>query len=124
MLNITGQNFIAGQRSSAGSKFVLSYDAATDEALPYQFAQATPEEIDQAAQAAALAYPAFRQTTPEQRAVFLETIASEIDARLMTSLLQQSVKKLPYQKRVFAVNVGGPQVNYAYLLKYYAVVTI
>lgn len=35
MLNITGQNFIAGQRSSAGSKFVLSYDAATDEALPY-----------------------------------------------------------------------------------------
>ncbi|OWW77005.1 hypothetical protein A7A47_16010 [Acinetobacter baumannii] len=80
MLNITGQNFIAGQRSSAGSKFVLSYDAATDEALPYQFAQATPEEIDQAAQAAALAYPAFRQTTPEQRAVFLETIASEIDA--------------------------------------------
>lgn len=46
MLNITGQNFIAGQRSSAGSKFVLSYDAATDEALPYQFAQATPEEID------------------------------------------------------------------------------
>ncbi len=55
MLNITGQNFIAGQRSSAGSKFVLSYDAATDEALPYQFAQATPEEIDQAAQAAALA---------------------------------------------------------------------
>ncbi|MFX6610564.1 aldehyde dehydrogenase family protein, partial [Acinetobacter baumannii] len=80
MLNITGQNFIAGQRSSADSKFVLSYDAATDEALPYQFAQATPEEIDQAAQAAALAYPAFRQTTPEQRAVFLETIASEIDA--------------------------------------------
>ena len=30
--------------------------------------------------AAALAYLAFRQTTPEQRAVFLETIASEIDA--------------------------------------------
>ena len=24
MLNITGQNFIAGQRSSAGSKFVLA----------------------------------------------------------------------------------------------------
>lgn len=36
MLNITGQNFIAGQRSSAGSKFVLSYDAATDEALPHR----------------------------------------------------------------------------------------
>ena len=27
-----------------------------------------------------MAYLAFRQTTPEQRAVFLETIASEIDA--------------------------------------------
>ena len=34
--------------------------------------------------------------------------------RLMTSLLQQSVKKLLCRKRVFAVNVGGPQVNYAY----------
>ena len=45
MLNITGQNFIAGQRSSAGSKFVLSYDAATDEALPYQFAQATLKKL-------------------------------------------------------------------------------
>ena len=59
MLNITGQNFIAGQRSGAGSKFVLSYDAATDEALPYQFAQATPEEIDQAAQAAAFGLSGF-----------------------------------------------------------------
>ena len=80
MLNITGQNFIAGQRSRSGDKFVVSYDATTDEALPYQFAQATSEEVDQAAQAATLAYPLFRQTTPEQRALFLETIADEIDA--------------------------------------------
>ena len=80
MLNITGQNFIAGQRLHSGDKFVVSYDATTGEALPYQFAQATIAEIDKAAQAATLAYPIFRQTTPEERAVFLETIADEIDA--------------------------------------------
>ena len=80
MFKISGQNFIAGQRLSSGDKVVLSYNATTGEALPYQFAQATPKEVDQAAQAAYAAYPILKQTTPDERAHLLETIADEIDA--------------------------------------------
>lgn len=80
MFNITGQNFIAGQRSNAGDQFVLSYDAFTGEALAFQFSQATAEEINQAVQAASIAHTQFKQTTPDERANLLETIANEIDA--------------------------------------------
>ena len=80
MFNLSGQNFIAGQRSSAGEKAVFSYDASTGERLPYQFAQATAEEVNQAAQAAYVAFAVFKQTSPAERAHLLESIASEIDA--------------------------------------------
>lgn len=80
MIQITGQNFIAGQRLSAGTKLVLSYNAHSGEALPYTFTQATPAEIDQAVAGAYAAYPQFRQTAPEQRARLLEAIADEIEA--------------------------------------------
>ncbi len=80
MFNISGQNFIAGQRSGAGDKVVYSYDATTGVALGYRFAQATEEEINQAVQAASIAHAVFKQTSPHQRAILLESIASEIDA--------------------------------------------
>lgn len=80
MIQITGQNFIAGQRLSAGTKLVLSYNAHSGEALPYTFTQATPAEIDQAVAGAYATYPQFRQTAPEQRARLLEAIADEIEA--------------------------------------------
>lgn len=79
-MKITGQNFIAGQRLNSGKQVVYSYDASTGEALDYSFYQATTAEIDQAVQAAYVAYPQFRATLPEQRALLLESIANEIDA--------------------------------------------
>lgn len=79
MLEILGHNFIAGQRLHSAQHVVLSYDANTGAALPYNFSQATTAEIDQAAQAAYSAYASFKQTLPEQRAELLETIANEID---------------------------------------------
>ncbi|MCU4580069.1 aldehyde dehydrogenase (NADP(+)) [Acinetobacter gyllenbergii] len=80
MFNLSGQNFIAGQRSSTGEKAVFSYDATTGQRLPYKFAQATPAEVNQASQAAYVAHAVFKQTSPDERAHLLETIASEIDA--------------------------------------------
>lgn len=80
MITITGHNFIAGKRSNLGQTTLLSYDATTGEALPYQFFQATLEELDQAVQAAHIAYTEFKLSTPEQRAKLLNTIADEIDA--------------------------------------------
>ena len=80
MTAILGHNFIGGARRTAGTLFLQSLDAASGEALPYRFVQATPEEVDAAAEAAASAYPHYRQLPASRRAEFLDTIAAELDA--------------------------------------------
>jgi alpha-ketoglutaric semialdehyde dehydrogenase len=80
MSRILGHNYIGGQRSAAGTLTLQSVDASTGEALPHDFYQATPEEVDAAAKAAAAAYPAFRRLSAERRAQFLDGIADELDA--------------------------------------------
>ncbi|MCY1404572.1 Alpha-ketoglutaric semialdehyde dehydrogenase [compost metagenome] len=80
MTRILGHNYIGGQRSAAGSVKLQSVDASTGEALPHDFSQATPEEVDAAAHAAAIAYPAYRSLSAERRAQFLDAIADELDA--------------------------------------------
>lgn len=47
----------------------------------FDFSVGTPALVDQAVQAAEEAFWTFGYTTREERAVFLETIADEIDAR-------------------------------------------
>lgn len=80
MFTLTGQNFIAGERTSQSNVRVKSYDATSGEILPYTFAQATSDEINSAVEAAHAAYSIFRSVLPEKRAHFLETIAAEIEA--------------------------------------------
>ncbi|MHC8286370.1 aldehyde dehydrogenase (NADP(+)) [Pseudomonas sp. XS1P51] len=80
MSQIPGHNYIGGQRSGAGTVKLQSVDASTGEALPHDFYQATPEEVDAAANAAAAAYPAYRSLSAERRAQFLDAIADELDA--------------------------------------------
>ncbi len=80
MTSILGHNYIGGQRSAAGSQTLQSVDATTGEPLPHEFYQATPEEVDAAAKAAAAAYPAYRSLSAERRAQFLDAIADELDA--------------------------------------------
>ncbi|MBS7661884.1 aldehyde dehydrogenase (NADP(+)) [Pseudomonas lalucatii] len=77
---ILGHNSIGGARSAAGNVHLHSLDASSGEALPYEFIQATPAEVDAAARAAAAAYPLFRSLAAERRAEFLDAIADEIDA--------------------------------------------
>ncbi|EUB74987.1 Aldehyde dehydrogenase (NADP(+)) [Pseudomonas sp. GM41(2012)] len=80
MTRILGHNYIGGQRSAAGQLNLQSIDASTGEALSFDFSQATPEEVDAAAKAAAAAYPAYRSLSAERRAQFLDAIADELDA--------------------------------------------
>ena len=80
MTQILGHNFIGGQRSAQGSVIVKSVDATTGDTLGYDFHQATLQEVDRAAKAAAQAYAAFRQLSGERRAEFLDAIADELDA--------------------------------------------
>ncbi|MDG9882316.1 aldehyde dehydrogenase (NADP(+)) [Pseudomonas sp. GD04058] len=77
---ILGHNYIGGQRSAQGDIRLQSLDASTGEALPGEFCQATEAEVDAAARAAAAAFPAYRNLSPERRAQFLDAIADELDA--------------------------------------------
>jgi NADP-dependent aldehyde dehydrogenase len=80
MPELSGHNFIAGGRSGAGSALLHSVDATTGQPLPTAFLQATAEEVDAAATAAAQAYPTYRHLPAARRAEFLEAIATELDA--------------------------------------------
>ncbi|MDE1197403.1 aldehyde dehydrogenase (NADP(+)) [Pseudomonas sp. Bc-h] len=80
MPQILGHNYIGGARSAAGNVIVYSVDASTGENLPHDFYQATAEEVDAAAKAAASAYPTYRSLSAEKRAQFLDAIADELDA--------------------------------------------
>jgi len=80
MSEITGHNYIGGSRSAAGTTTLHSHDASSGEALPYTFSQATPEEVNDAARAAAAAYPIFRNLAATRRAAFLDAIADQLDA--------------------------------------------
>ncbi|WP_454055830.1 aldehyde dehydrogenase (NADP(+)) [Cupriavidus sp. Marseille-Q8015] len=76
----SGQQYIGGARRAAGATLLYSVDAQTGERLPYVFHEATVDEVDAAARAAASAYPAFRTLAPAQRARFLDAVADGIDA--------------------------------------------
>ncbi|MNH87847.1 Alpha-ketoglutaric semialdehyde dehydrogenase [compost metagenome] len=75
-----GHNYIGGTRSAAGCTVLHSHDASTGDALPFSFVQATVDEVDAAAQAAATAYPTYRNLPATRRAEFLEAIAAQLDA--------------------------------------------
>ncbi len=77
-MNIHGKNIIAGARSAQGSQRFQAVDPTNQQALPGQFVRATNTEIDRALEAARQAFVAYRQTTPAQRAQFLQTIADQI----------------------------------------------
>ncbi|WP_143306059.1 aldehyde dehydrogenase (NADP(+)) [Chitinophaga vietnamensis] len=89
-MSITGQNIIGYQYAATGSEQLRAYDPVSNTQLPEAFSIATSEEVNLAVEKAAQAFPAYSATTPEQRAVFLETIASEIMA-IGEPLLQRAV---------------------------------
>jgi alpha-ketoglutaric semialdehyde dehydrogenase len=80
MSAILGHNYIAGARSAAGTQKLQSHDATSGEVLPFEFVQATEDEVNAAAEAAATAYTTYRALPAEKRAEFLDAIADELDA--------------------------------------------
>ncbi len=75
---IHGKHLIAGAPSAAGSQTFTASSPLGLELTPSVFAEATEAEVDAALSEAEKAAPAFRNASPEVRAVFLETIAAEI----------------------------------------------
>ena len=79
-MDLHGQNLIAGTRSAQGEHAFTATDPTTGETLTPRFHEATAEEIDQAAEAAAEAFQADQARTSEDRARLLEAVADEIEA--------------------------------------------
>jgi alpha-ketoglutaric semialdehyde dehydrogenase len=75
---LSGQNFIGFEQKATGEKRLQSFSTLNGSTLPGDFAVATPQEIEEAVAKAALAFEAYRRTSPEERARFLEAMAEEI----------------------------------------------
>jgi len=74
-----GRFLIAGERVATGATFE-GYDPAAGAPIGPAFEISRVEDVARACEAAAAAFDGFRETSPEMRAVLLETIADEIEA--------------------------------------------
>lgn len=114
-MNILGKNFIAGTRSGEGTITHESFNATTNEALPYTFWQATTEEVNTACERAGDIAIEFGATPAALRAQLLDSIADEIDAlgenfveivcaetALPAARIQGEQKRTTSQLRLFA----------------------
>ena len=74
----SGHNHIGFSTSAKGSKKIKAFSTLQKNELPEEFILATKEEIELAFEKAKTAFDVYKKTSPEARAVFLETIAEEI----------------------------------------------
>lgn len=75
---LTGTNFIGARESAGGSKTFAGTNPVDGADLPTAFTEATATEVAEATALAAKAFDAFRATSPDERAAFLDTIAEDI----------------------------------------------
>ena len=79
-MNLHGKNFIGDQLSSGTGETFHAANPADSSTLPPAFHPAGENDVNAAMELANAAFEIFRETTGEQRAVFLERIADEIMA--------------------------------------------
>ena len=75
----SGHNLIGSALSAEGNKKLKVFSTATGEYLAEEFAIATDNEIEAATTKAAAAFELYKNIPALQRALFLETIAEEIE---------------------------------------------
>lgn len=77
---ITGKNYIGNSLSAEGRKTYTTFDPKLNMETEWTFHEATQDEIDTAASLAVEAFEIYRAFPDSKKAVFLRTIAEEIDA--------------------------------------------
>ncbi|MGM8850418.1 aldehyde dehydrogenase (NADP(+)) [Salinicola halophyticus] len=89
-MNLTGELLI-GQQTVKGSRDpIVAINPATGERLPTEFFGGTPEDVARACELAWSAFDNYRESSLEDRATFLETIADEVEA-IGDALIEQAV---------------------------------
>jgi 2,5-dioxopentanoate dehydrogenase len=76
----SGHNYTGFAASAENNKKVKVFSTVQQDYLPEEFTLATETETEAAVTKAKAAFEVYKKTTPEARAVFLETIADEIIA--------------------------------------------
>ncbi len=77
---ITGQSLIAGSPATGTAGTIHALNPATGEQLDREFSGLSTAQVEHATKAAAEAFDTYRATSPQDRAVFLETIADRIES--------------------------------------------
>jgi NADP-dependent aldehyde dehydrogenase len=88
-MNLHGQNFIGDQLSHGAGKTFRATSPLDSTPLPTEFYLSGEKDVNAAMELAERAFRAYRETTGEQRAAFLERIADEIMA-LGDDLIQRA----------------------------------
>lgn len=78
-MSLTGQHFIAGERSANGTSKFFGVDPSTGDELPTEFHDATAAEVDSAVKAAQSAFFELQKVSGAKLAQFLELIATKIE---------------------------------------------
>lgn len=96
-MKITGALLIGGQDVEGREQTLHALNPATGETLAPGFKAGGMREVDAAADAAQAAFASYRETTPAQRAAFLEAIGEEImalgDALIERALLETGLPR-------------------------------
>uniref|UniRef100_UPI0026225CC9 aldehyde dehydrogenase family protein n=1 Tax=Halomonas sp. TaxID=1486246 RepID=UPI0026225CC9 len=79
-MNLEGKQLIGSQAVVASGSPIHGINPATGERLEPGYPGGGTAEVERACELAWQAFDAYRETGPEQRASFLETIADEIEA--------------------------------------------
>ncbi|NIC07425.1 aldehyde dehydrogenase family protein, partial [Billgrantia bachuensis] len=79
-MTLEGKMLIGQEAVSGNSKPINAVNPATGETLEPTYVGGGKAEVERACELAEAAFVTYRETTLEQRATFLETIASEIEA--------------------------------------------
>ncbi|OHZ00059.1 aldehyde dehydrogenase (NADP(+)) [Salinicola sp. MIT1003] len=79
-MNLTGELLIGQQTVKGARDPIVAINPATGERMPTEFFGGTAEDVARACDLAWSAFDTYRETSLEERARFLETIADEIEA--------------------------------------------
>ena len=77
-MSIQGKMIIGHEQRLGQAGTIKAINPATNSEIEPGFGLATSDDVDDACELARLAFDSYRETTPEQRAVFLESIADAI----------------------------------------------
>jgi alpha-ketoglutaric semialdehyde dehydrogenase len=87
-----GLSLVGASQGSGKGKAFHAFDPATGQSIEPAYYSATTEDLLNAAELAAEAFPAFSRTSGRERAAFLRTIAARIEA-LVESLIERTTQE-------------------------------